>query len=58
MDEAYRQRPDVSQYWSFIGHSANKGLLKKPDQLPRSWFQVSKSDKLATNRAIDDCCNC
>jgi hypothetical protein len=34
------------------------GLLKKPNRLQRSLFQPSKSDKLATNRTIDDCCNC
>ena len=34
------------------------GLLKKPDRLRRSLFQASRSNKLATNRAINGCYNC
>jgi hypothetical protein len=34
----------------------NSGLLKKPNRLLRSLFQASRSEKLATNRAINDCC--
>ena len=31
------------------------GTTKKPNRLPRSLFQALRSDKLATNRAIDAC---
>jgi hypothetical protein len=40
------------------GASLSWGLLKKPDRLRRNWFQRSRPAKLATYRAIDDCCNC
>ena len=37
---------------------ATEGLLKKADQLRRSWSQRSMPAKLASYRAINDCCNC
>ena len=34
------------------------GLLKKPDQLQRNWFQRLRPSILAPYGAIKDCCNC
>ena len=34
------------------------GLLKKPDQLQRNWFQRLRPGKLVPYGAIKDCCNC
>jgi len=36
----------------------DKGLLRKANPLQRNWSQRSLGVKLATKRAIHDCCNC
>jgi hypothetical protein len=38
--------------------SRQLGITEKLNRLPGSLFKSSRTDRLATNRAIDGCCNC
>ena len=65
--ETREKRSAVEREFILIGEAASMlakigpdklGLLRKANPLQRNWSQRSIGVKLATKRAIHDCCNC